>query len=261
MYVILNYQNNNYSILDTKDMVTESIDFNTLQILAKKNIKVLGFYNINNNIQSKYLSLNNFIKNQLPLVLVMVDNDKGNLFKLSDGRQIKVKIANNKVVSEIVNNDNKFLISNLLFNKDIEKVNIPTACRHECYLFSKSTREHILYIPDEVTELYDNVNDRRSLTKYICKLEGKLKVIGGKNLKDATGMFEGCQAKSLDLSNFDTSKVIDMFRMFYRCQAKFLDLSNFDISKGRYVDMFDSCQAEIKTNDAKLLKAYKERRI
>jgi surface protein len=46
-------------------------------------------------------------------------------------------------------------------------------------------------------------------------------------------MFLGCSSlTSLDLSNFNTSSVTDMYGMFYNCyNLTSLDLSNFDTSK------------------------------
>ena len=48
----------------------------------------------------------------------------------------------------------------------------------------------------------------------------------------AREMFYICEAvESLDLKNFDTSKVTDMYGMFYRCESlKHLDISGFDTS-------------------------------
>jgi surface protein len=43
-------------------------------------------------------------------------------------------------------------------------------------------------------------------------------------------MFYDNQAATLDLSNFDTSNVTNMYAMFYGSQADALDLSTFDTS-------------------------------
>ena len=43
-------------------------------------------------------------------------------------------------------------------------------------------------------------------------------------------MFSGSQATTLDVSNFDTSKVTNMGSMFSNSQATTLDVSNFDTS-------------------------------
>lgn len=52
------------------------------------------------------------------------------------------------------------------------------------------------------------------------------------NIIDMNSMFMTCDTHELDLSKFDTHNVRDMRNMFYRCQRlKHLDLSSFDISK------------------------------
>ena len=57
-------------------------------------------------------------------------------------------------------------------------------------------------------------------------------------------MFKNCSSlASIDLSNFDTSKVTDMRSMFYGCgNLTSVDLSNFDVSQETYMyDMFFNC--------------------
>ena len=61
---------------------------------------------------------------------------------------------------------------------------------------------------------------------------------------DMSSMFNSSQATTLDLSNFDTSKVTDMISMFSGSQATTLDLSNFDTSKVTDMsNMFSGSQA------------------
>jgi surface protein len=63
-------------------------------------------------------------------------------------------------------------------------------------------------------------------------------------------MFEGCEAHSLDLSSFDTSKVTDMQCMFAGCKAHSLDLSSFNTRNVTDMRaMFCECKAQIKIND------------
>ena len=59
-------------------------------------------------------------------------------------------------------------------------------------------------------------------------------------------MFSFCETiTSLDVSNFDTSKVTEMDMMFCDCKAlEVLDLSSFDTSKvADMFCMFDSCKS------------------
>ena len=59
-------------------------------------------------------------------------------------------------------------------------------------------------------------------------------------------MFLNSQAKALDLSNFDTSKVNNMLGMFWSSQATTLDISNFDTSNVTSMgSMFHISQATI----------------
>ena len=58
------------------------------------------------------------------------------------------------------------------------------------------------------------------------------------------GMFENSQATTLDVSNFDTSNVKNMEFMFSNSQATTLDVSNFNTSNVTYMNsMFNNSQA------------------
>lgn len=121
---------------------------------------------------------------------------------------------------------------------------LPTACNHKCYLISMSDTQHIVYIPDDVTKL--NQTALAAVFTFSIKyLQGSLKVVGGKNIKDASFMFYKCQAQSIDLSSFDTSSVLDMHNMFYNCEAKSIDLRKLNTSN--VIDMqhmFEWCKAQ-----------------
>ena len=69
---------------------------------------------------------------------------------------------------------------------------------------------------------------------------------GGGNRSNMSSMFNNCQTlTSLDLSNFNTSKVTDMSSMFSNCRAlTSLDLSNFNTSNVTTMNyMFRACEA------------------
>ena len=75
-------------------------------------------------------------------------------------------------------------------------------------------------------------------------------VTGLENLKTSSetsmqGMFAGCGSlTSLDLSNFDTSKVSDMTSMFSSSALTSLDLSNFDTQNVKSMgSMFERCKS------------------
>ena len=72
-------------------------------------------------------------------------------------------------------------------------------------------------------------------------------------------MFKDCNSLvTLNLSNFDTSKVTTMYQMFYRCENLIsLDLSNFDTSKvTNMFNMFEYCSS-LKSITAKQTVQYK----
>ena len=72
----------------------------------------------------------------------------------------------------------------------------------------------------------------------------KLSNFDTSNVIDMHLMFHRCESlTSIDLSTFDTKNVNNMDRMFYRCEAILsLDLSNFNTSRVENIDrMFEGC--------------------
>ena len=68
--------------------------------------------------------------------------------------------------------------------------------------------------------------------------------INNKPVVSMSYMFLNSQAKALDLSNFDTSKLNNMLGMFWSSQATTLDISNFDTSNVTSMgSMFSNSQA------------------
>ena len=110
---------------------------------------------------------------------------------------------------------------------------VTSPCGHTYYIIKK-TDTTIVGIPSDVKKL-----------KSFNSEYSTIKVIGGSGLESTREMFKECKAKSLDLSNFDTSNVTDMYFMFYRCQAKSINFSSFDTSKVTDMGgMFARCQAK-----------------
>lgn len=185
--------------------------------------------------------------------------------------------SDNRLVDSTQETPNKKKIDTESILKIIQKAkllgrakDIPTACGHNCYLVSKTDTEHIIYIPDNVTQL--NMNDyERPFTDEICDLKGSIKVIGGTGLKDTQYMFDECEVQSLDLSNLDTSNVWNMecmflackvkaldvstlstksvtcmYAMFQQCETKKIDISNFNTTKvTNMTSMFSACESEV----------------
>ena len=116
---------------------------------------------------------------------------------------------------------------------------IASPCGHTYYIIKKPDTT-ILVIPNDVKKL----NLVRKLNLHDSKYN-TLKVIGGSGLESTRQMFDSFNAKSIDLSNFDTSNVTDMSYMFGGCNTAHIDLSNFDTSKVTDMsDMFEACVTE-----------------
>lgn len=122
-----------------------------------------------------------------------------------------------------------------------------TDCGHKCYMASSpDDSNHILIIPDDVQYIYGTDRgpyiDNYSMLK---KIEGNLKVIGGRGLISTYKMFTLCAVQSLDLTSLHTSKVTSMQRMFYKCKVQSIDLSSLDTSKVTTMEgMFFECEAK-----------------
>ena len=116
---------------------------------------------------------------------------------------------------------------------------IASPCGHTYYIIKKPDTT-ILVIPNDVKKL----GLVRKLNLHDSKYN-TLKVIGGSGLESTRQMFDSFNAKSIDLSNFDTSNVTDMCLMFGGCNTAHIDLSNFDTSKVTDMShMFEACVTE-----------------
>jgi len=113
-----------------------------------------------------------------------------------------------------------------------------TGCKHDCYILSKDDK-HMLIIPDNVKKFYEV-----DINEHMQNLTGSLRVIGGKNLTDASWMFAECEVQSINLSSFDTRNVTNMSSMFGGCEARSLNLSSFDTRNVTdMTGMFAGCEA------------------
>ncbi len=126
-----------------------------------------------------------------------------------------------------------------------------TDCGHKCYIASSpDNTKHIFIIPDDVKCIYrkdagDFYFQGNNLHSYMSNIKGTLKVVGGKGLISARNLFKECNAQSIDLSSFDTSKVTDMSSMFLDCKVQSLDLSSFDTRNVKNMcEMFRECKAQ-----------------
>ena len=101
----------------------------------------------------------------------------------------------------------------------------------ECYLYDKSENEHWVYIPDNVRDCSGLLGIEKNQILGYRKFTGVIRVFGGKNVVSAGTMFLRTQADEIDLSNFETDKLVDMVFMFCGCKAMSIDFTNFNTSK------------------------------
>ena len=248
----------------------------------KKNNKIYGYrlQDSQGNIKDVYADqLKQAIHNQQITVINLTFTSDNRLVDTTPTQPTQPKVQQPQI-SEEQKIKNLILKSKAL---GLPIKEIPTSCGHHCILISKSETQHIIYIPDDVVSLNGEFN--LTFTNNIQKLQGTLKVTGGHNLKNAICMFNECQAQSLDLTSFNTSKVTNMRFMFTRCNVQSLDLSSFNTSRVTNMDymfqnckaqsldlssfntsnvtdmdsMFINCKAQIKATDPKILEKYKRR--
>ena len=118
---------------------------------------------------------------------------------------------------------------------------IPTYCGHKCYIFSNN-KTHTIYIPPDVTALNKYLSNL-VFTNYLCNLQGTIRIVGGRGLKDANYMFWFCTAKNIDLYNFDASNIKSMEGMFKSCKTKDINMGDLDTSNVTNMkDMFTNCE-------------------
>ena len=95
-----------------------------------------------------------------------------------------------------------------------------------CYIIHKTSNDHILLIPSNVTDIY-----WYTIYSEIASLRGRLKVIGGSGLVTAENLFSNCHLKELDLSEFTSSNIENMECMFKSSIINYINMNNFDTSK------------------------------
>ena len=212
-----------------------------------KNIEQLG---VNNMVIASYVSTIRSDNNEIAGYTI---KDKGNTkeIKLESLKQAikqgKIRVTGLELTGsgDLISTEEKYkkLVLRLkLFGLPITE--IPTYCGHKCYLISNNDQDYTIYIPSDVTRLNEDF-DTLTFTNHIEDLQGTLRIVGGQGLIDTNSMFSGCEAQTLDLSNFDTSNVTNMEHMFWRCKAQNLDLSNLNTSNTTTMQgMFIGCEAQ-----------------
>ena len=158
----------------------------------------------------------------------------------------------------------KWFITNLYMEEYIEPYNLTPIIKG----YNKSSHSNLFrkLIPDTVRSIiFTDIKMPSNATLIDADDDGDGGVVAWVDSSDNKKMYVSTQYKgvkvegnssngnmfattngltSLDLSNFDTSKVTDMSLMFYRCiNLTTLDLSNFDTSKvANMKQMFGTCR-------------------
>ena len=180
----------------------------------------------------------NLIRNFLNYKLKKV-NIKRKIFKYNI-IIIRYIIIINSFILLILNNNN-FLIGSKFAN--IIKLKIKGTGYN--YILSTDTKEYFSeeYYPN-ITYINDIQKSSISNNYYFDKDDNFVVLIWNNTIDDTSGMFHDCSnITEIDLSNFDTSKVINMAYMFSGClQLTSLDLSNFNTSNVyNMMSMFSLC--------------------
>lgn len=97
------------------------------------------------------------------------------------------------------------------------------------HLFMLESDIQIVVISDYKIIL-GNTNLGAGVFAETCFTDIDLRNVDTSPVTDMSYMFDCCKAKSINISEFNTSKVIDMECMFANCTIEVLDLSNFDTS-------------------------------
>lgn len=155
--------------------------------------------------------------------------------KLTSDRKLIDSVPNN--INNISNNKytekSKLAMEKLLGKAKVLGATVrylPTACGRYCPLISLKEDTHIIYIPADVILLNMRPNSIVFSGNYLQSLTGNVRVLGGGRLRTLFKMFEYCKFSSIDLSQLDTSSVLDMGYMFMSSTTKKVNFSNIDTS-------------------------------
>ena len=210
-----------------------------------------------------------------PIILL---NDNINLIQVIGIHKCSYKLENTNggtFIGEIfkeLNNDNYIICEIIIQDKDINE-NIRIINCYEEFIRNKIIENYNLddlgekfkkkYYPDgklnkdlmneeEIKKCEISINDKLISFNYFHKFEEKgkhkIKYKFKNNLIRIGFMFYGCKSLiNIDLSNFNTQKVINMDSMFYRCKSLTnIDLSNFNTQiVNNMRSMFSGCESLI----------------
>ena len=193
-------------------------------------------------------TLLNFTKSQAPSYLATNWKDKikaSNTSAFSSAKKISFV---NKINDTILNGfdkdgENYKTVSVGAVNETSNAGNLTTSVTDAVAYYNSTNKEIIIYSPARIYApqlcrfMFNNCEALTSLD---------LSNFDTSKVTEMICMFSSCSAlTSLDVSNFDTSNVTDMSYMFQSCEAlTSLDVSNFDTSKAKDMSgMFTICRA------------------
>ena len=156
---------------------------------------------------------------------------------------IKLKETTNQLSSALIQDENGNLIFSLkgkIYSLNVnsederkrvkKEVNTNSLTKYDWFKEETGAHHWVFYN----TKMYEIVYDRFSCINYLhYKEDSSLTPIIPLNTTSCYKMFyDCCTLIQLDLSNFDTSNVVNMYCMFSDCKSLTqIDLSNFDTSK------------------------------
>ena len=231
----LNIGFNKNEIEKIEDLLTEIDNKINLINKIKKNIKdfIMKMKMIENNklIYEKDEKSNykQYIIDYLEILNGKLNVKEINLFDLSSEKEMKNKNNYITYIYDIKQNQNEYL------NKPMQILN--------CYeqVTQKFPNRYLGYSTNNDKELSENcelyLNNNKIGFHYEYQLQQKgennFKILLKNTLTNINLMFSDCnKLLSIDLSNFNSSKVINMSYMFYGCSSlSSIDLSNLNTSK------------------------------
>ena len=234
---------------------------------------ILSINNLKETIDSAKLLIENMIKlsseNNVNIQLKGVNLILNSLNE--DIKKTKEKVKNLLNDYQIKNEDNNYIISEIIIkdedvNKDIRILN-----SHEEFLriYPKSSlRDKIYNNENEIKKCEIHINNELIPFNYVHKFKTKgkyiIKYIFKNNLTNTAFMLAGCSSlNNINLSNFNTNNVTDMSFMFSGCSPlEELDISSFNTFNLTEIDyMFYSCSLLEKLNISYKLRELIKRQV
>lgn len=188
--------------------------------------------------------------------LMRIRDEQGNVvgYRLEDNLKRKQDIKAESLKKALL--ENKIDVINLTLNQegdivtktfghkksDLDKLMIKAKMLGK-YEFNRGL--HYLYITDDYTIVYIP-EETKIIWKFAFeKINGTLKLIGGKGLENVFEIFASCCACTVDISELDVSHLTELDGMFYMCDSELVGLDKMDTSNVLSMRaMFHWCQSD-----------------